>query len=58
MKAQGWAVVGPDGKVILDTIRSSSGEVLAYFATRIEGSWSAFEATGYRCIPVTIEGRE
>ena len=57
MKAQGWAVVGPDGRIRSWSIREFEHVAKDDFADGL-APWDALAAEGYRCIPVTIEWRE
>ena len=59
MKAQGWAVVGPDGLVI-STLRQFDFDAMDALCDfhGVRKPWSWWTAHGYRCVPVTIEWRE
>jgi hypothetical protein len=57
MKATGWAVVRPDGRIV--AFDDAEGDcwvkaVGAHSAAEI----AAWTCQGYRCVPVTIEWRE
>jgi hypothetical protein len=57
MTAKGWAVVGPDGHLILKTIsfaKSRSLTILNELFDRDEYKWSWWEDNGYRCVRVTV----
>jgi len=57
MKATGWAVVGPDG----DIHSFKETPDIAIYAVVVKRGihWGVLShREGYRCVPVTIEGRE
>jgi hypothetical protein len=55
MAIHAWGI--HDGKRLrLETIRATEALCKAEF-TKL-GVWDSFEAKGFRCIPITVEGRK
>lgn len=64
MKATGWAVVAPNGRVDATTFATNEFSATRKFVGRdasirdVPKVWAEWRKVGYRCVPVTIEWRE
>jgi hypothetical protein len=56
MTAKGWAVVGPDGRVHLNTVAltQEASQGIMFWLSGYAVEWPKYAAKGYRCVRVTV----